>query len=102
MKRGQEKKQIWKQEAGTQDTHDRGLTIWHDKVFHLKRMSKSHLTRVLYISPSKPSLICLILHLSHMQLSEEIFVACVPLNISFYLDLTIFFIAQPFSLSVPD
>ncbi len=27
MKRGQETNHIWKQEAGTQDTHDRGLTV---------------------------------------------------------------------------
>ncbi len=27
MKRGQETNHIWKQEAGTQDTHDRGLTL---------------------------------------------------------------------------
>ncbi len=27
MKRGQETNHIWKQEAGTQDIHDRGLTL---------------------------------------------------------------------------
>ncbi len=58
MKRGQETNHIWKQEAGTQDTQDRGLTAVKTTLY-LKRQIYYYLLKHL------------IIHMSHWCLDPD-------------------------------
>ncbi len=57
MKQGQETNQIWTQEAGTHDTHNRTLTITHkiiDPAIHAISISDHVLISITFLAEHQP------------------------------------------------